>query len=111
MIVDVFHIALIHTEHAEADVQILGSQRVFFFDFLTGAADALFADFANVFVTCFEGFTVFVAGFGELYHDELAVPAVLGVELHDRVGSGGGAGEEVENDRVSFCCQIHTEFY
>ena len=58
-------------------------------DLITGTANALFADFADVLVTCFVGFACFVTLFGELHHDEFAVSAVFGVKLHDGVGGGG----------------------
>ena len=99
VVVDVFHIALIHTEHAEADVQI--GVRVLRLDLVTGPADALLADLADIFISGLERLRFFVAGFRQLHHDELAVPAILGVELHDRVGGGGGSGEEVENIKIS----------
>ena len=69
----------------------------FGFDFLACAADALFADFADVLVARFIGFAGFVAGFGEAEHDEFTVSAVFGVELHHGVGGGGRTGEEVED--------------
>ena len=65
--------------------------------------DALLADFADILVACLIRFGFFLARFRQLYHDELAVAAVFRVELHDRVGSGGRAGEEVENNAVTFC--------
>ena len=71
-------------------------------DFIARAADALFADFADVFVARLVRFGFFIAGFGQLHHNEFAVTAVLGVQLHDSVGGGGRAGEEVEDDEVFF---------
>lgn len=82
-------------EDAETDVEVLRGHGAFGFDFLACAADALFADFADVLVARFIGFAGFVAGFGKLHHDEFAVSTVLGVELHHGVGCGSGAGEEV----------------
>ena len=70
----------------------------FGFDFLACAADALFADFTDVFVTGFIGFAGFVAFFGQLHHDEFAVSAVLGIQLHHSMGGGSRAREEVENN-------------
>lgn len=64
-------------------------------NFLPCATDTLLADVADCFVPSFVGFALFVTGFGQLHHDELAVAAILGVELHDGVGGGGGAGEEI----------------
>ena len=46
-------------------------------DFLPRAADAFLADFGDGLVACFEGFAFFVAGFGQLHHDELALAAVF----------------------------------
>ncbi len=37
------------------------------------------------------------------------MPAVLGVELHDGVGGGGGAGEEVEDNIISINVNIYKE--
>ena len=67
-------------------------------DLFTGTANALLADFADVLVACFVGFACFIALFGDLHHDEFAVSAVLGIELHDSVGGGSGAGEKVKNN-------------
>ncbi len=97
VVVDIFHVAFVHAEHAETDVQI--SVRMLGLDLVPGPADALLADLADVFVASLIGLALFVAGLGQLHHDEFAATAVLGVELHDRVGSGGGAGEEVEDGR------------
>ena len=76
-IVDIPHIGGINAEHAETDVEVgigmLG------FDFVARAADALFADFADVFVARLVRFGFFIAGFGQLHHNEFAVTAVLGV--------------------------------
>ena len=47
-IINILHVTVIQLKNAEANVEVLGGQRVFFLDFLTGAADALFADFADV---------------------------------------------------------------
>ena len=80
------------------------------FNLIPGAADALFADFADVLVACFVGFACFVALFGELHHDEFAVPAVLGVELHDSVGGGSRAREEVE-DKISFFSRCRNQIF
>ena len=99
-IVDVFHVGIVQPENSETDVEVLRGHGAFGLDLFTRTADALFADFANVFVTCFEGFTVFVAGFGELYHDELAVPAVRLVHVEDGMGGGAGTGEGVEDDCI-----------
>ncbi|MEF2800086.1 MAG: hypothetical protein U0N50_08540 [Christensenellales bacterium] len=59
--------------------------------------NALFADLADIFVACFVGFACFIALFWKLHHDEFAVSAVLSVELHNGVGGGGRAREEVED--------------
>ena len=66
-------------------------QKMGFFlnNFLPCATDTLFADVADGFVAGFVSFTLFVTGFGQLHHDELAVAAVFSVELHDGVGGGG----------------------
>ena len=58
-------------------------------DLVSGAADAFLADFADGLVTGFVGFALFVSEFRQLHHDELAVSAVFGVELHNGVSGGG----------------------
>ena len=73
---------------------------VFFLNFFACAADALLADFADVLVARFVGFACFIALFGKLHHDKLAVSPVLSIELHHSVSSGGRAGEEIEDDRI-----------
>ena len=69
-------------------------------DLIPGAANALLADFTDGLVTCFIGFACFIAFFGKLYHNEFTVSAILSVELHDGMGGGGGAREEIEDNRV-----------
>ena len=97
-IVDVFHVGVVQLENAETDVEVLRGHGAFRLDLIPSAADALLADSADGFVACFVGFACFIALFGKLHHDEFAVSAVLGVELHDGMGSGGGAREEVEDN-------------
>lgn len=63
-----------------------------------GPSDALLADFADILVSSLVSLALFVAQFGKLHQNKAPVAAVLGVELHHRMGSGGGAGEEVKND-------------
>ena len=90
-IVDVLHVGIVQFEDAEANVEVLRGHGAFGFNLVSGTANALFADFADGLVTGFIGFACFVALFWQLHHDELAVSAVLGVELHDGVGGGGRA--------------------
>lgn len=72
----------------------------------------LFTDFADVFVACFVGFTRFVALFRKLHHDELTVAIVLGVKLHNGVGGGGRAGEEIEDHAVlRISCNISSKSF
>ena len=71
-------------------------------DLFTGTANALLADFADVLVACFVGFACFVALFGELHHDEFAVPAVLGILTHNSMGSRSRTRKEVKYNRISF---------
>ena len=78
---------------AETDVQVLGGQGAVLLDLAPGSADALLADLADVFVPRLVGLALFIAGFRQLHHDKLPVAAVLGVELHDRVGGGGRSAE------------------
>ena len=75
--------------------------RAFGLELAFGTADALLADFTDVFVARFVGFACFDALFRKLNHDELAVPASLGVELYDRMGSSGRAREEIKDLRGS----------
>ena len=100
-IVHILHVAVIQLEYTETIINI---RTCFLLDFLSGAANALLADFADVLVTRLESLALFVAGFGQLHHDKLAVSAVLGVELHHRMGGSGRAGEEVHNNSVLTSC-------
>ena len=45
--IDVVHVAVGKFQHTETGIQILCGQRAFVLDFLTGATDTLFADFAD----------------------------------------------------------------
>ena len=85
--IHVVHVAVGKFQHAETGIQILCGQRTFVFDFLTGAADTLFADFADGGITCLVCFALFVTRFGNLYHDEFTVSSVLSVKLHNCMGS------------------------
>ena len=58
------------------------------------APDALLGDVGDGRVVLAAG------GLGKLDEDELAVAAVLLVQVEDGVGGGAGAGEEVEDDVV-----------
>ena len=80
-------------------------------DFFTRPADALLADFADIIVARLSRFRAFGAGLRELYHDELAIAAVLGVELHNGVGGRGRAGEEIQRKRVLICSKEKHLFY
>ena len=84
-------------------------QGAFGLDLIPSAADALLADFADGFVACFVGFACFIALFRKLHHDKFAVPAVLGVELHDGMGGGGGAGEEVKDSIVGIILFVDSQ--
>ena len=69
---------------------------------LDDAADALLGDVGD-------GRVVLTAGWlGELDEDELAVAAVLLVQVEDGVGGGAGAGETV-NDQVVFSQYLPNE--
>ena len=103
VIVDLFHIGGIALEDTEASIKVLRCQRTVFFDFSTCTADALLADFTDVLVSCFIGFTLFIGHFGKLNHNELAVPAIFCVKLHNGMGSCSRTGEEVENKIILFC--------
>ena len=69
----------------------------------TSTTDALFADFADVLISCFIGFTLLIGQFGKLNHDILAITSIFGVELHDGVSGGSRAGEEIEDKGIHFC--------
>ena len=84
--------------------------RLFLNNLLPCAADTLFADFTDVLVACFIGFACFIALLRELHHNEFAVSAILGVELHDSVGSGSGTREEVHNNIISRRGILHKCF-
>ena len=58
---------------------------------LCSAANTLLADLTNILVTGFKYLALFIRLFRQLHHDELAVSLVLGVQLHDGVGSRSGA--------------------
>ena len=107
-VINVLHVGGIQLEHAETDVEF-GVWRVksgvvicqlLFQNFFSCSSDSLFSDFADGLVARFVGFACFIALFGKLYHDEFAVSAVFGIDLHNCVSGGGGAGEEVEDDTV-----------
>ena len=95
LVVHILHVAAVHPEDTETNVQILCAQGVILFDFVTRPADAFLADLADIFVAGLECLGLLVTGSRQLYHDKLAVAAVLGVELHHRMGGGGGAREKV----------------
>ena len=57
--------------------------------------DPLASNIANLFVASLKCLALFVSRLRQLHHDVLAITAVFGVELHNGVSSGGGAGEEV----------------
>ena len=97
-----FIVAAVHTEDAEAGIEVLGSQRRLFLDFLAGTADAFLTDFADILVACFVCFAVFCCFFGKLNQNELAVTAILSVELHNGMSGCCWAGEEIEDDRIFF---------
>ncbi len=64
------------------------------FHLLDDAADPLFGDVGN-------GRVVLAAcRFGKLDEDELAIAAVLFVQVEDGVGGGAGTGEEVEDNMI-----------
>lgn len=97
-IVDILHVAIVQLENAETDVEVLRGHGAFRLDLIPSAADALLAYFADVFVARLVGFACFVTWLGKLYHDEFAMSAVLGVELHDSVSGGSGTREKVEDN-------------
>ena len=88
-VVDILHVGGVALQHTETNVKSLRSQRTILFNFLSGTANALFADFADVLITSFIGFALFVRRFGELDHNKLAVSTIFGVQLHNGVGGSG----------------------
>src|SRR5690554_2131867 len=97
-----FDIGGIELEHLEAEVGF--GVWMLLLDLAGRTADALFADLGNGGVPGFAGFRVFGCWLGYLHHDELAIAAVFGVELHYGVGGSGGAGKEVEHYLVLRAC-------
>ena len=75
-------------------------QTRFLLDFLACAANTFLTDLADCFVASLTCFALFVGYFGELYHYELALATILGVELHDGMSGSSTAAEEVENNRI-----------
>ena len=65
---------------------------VFVVELLDDPADTLLGDVGD------GGVVLAAGGFGELDEDELAVAAVLLVQVEDGLGGCAGTGEEVEND-------------
>jgi hypothetical protein len=60
---------------------------LFFFYSLDNPADTLLADFCNGFITGFICFGLFIAFFGELNTDKLAVAVVLFVQVKNGIGN------------------------
>lgn len=94
-VINVLHVGGIQLENAETDVEF-GVWRVksgvvicqlLFQNFFSCSSDSLFSDFADVFVARFVGFGFFVALLRELYHDEFAMSAVLGVLAQNSMSS------------------------
>lgn len=106
-VVDVGHVGVVQLEHTETAVK--GLVRIVGSDFPGGAADALFANFTDIFIPHLVSLGFFVTGFRQLYHDKFPVSAVLGVYLHDGVGGGSGAGEKVKYNIISTCMNIHQK--
>ena len=98
VVVHILHVALVHPENAEAYIHFL--VRMFGLNFIPRPPDALFADLTDILVSRLIGLTLFITGFRQLHHDKLAVPAVLSIELHHRMGCGGRARKEVQNNRI-----------
>ena len=97
-IVHVSHVSVVQLEHPETAVK--GLSGVICSDFLGSAADALFANLADIFVSRVVCFAFFTAYLGQLYHDKAAAAAVFCVELHDGMGGGGTAAEKVEDNVI-----------
>ena len=62
-VVDVLHVGIVQLEDAKTNVEVLRGHGAFGLDLVPSAAYALFADFADIFVTGFIGFACFVALF------------------------------------------------
>ena len=100
-------IGLVEFEDAETTVLVFAIFKVelAFFGFVQlfyDPPDAFFANIRYRLIARLEGFAVLCAGLWELNADKLAVAVVLFVEVEHGVGGSGGAGEEVEDDRISF---------
>ena len=97
------HIGGIHLEHAETHIPVPAFMAIAFQDFLSGPADALLADLGNGAIARFGGFACSTAGFRQLHHNETPIAAVLGIELHHRMGCSGRTGEEIEAKAIISC--------
>ncbi len=65
------------------------------------ATYALLANFADIGISGLTRLTLFVSNFGELHHNELTMPSVLGIELHNGVCGCRTTTEKVENEIIS----------
>ena len=82
-----FIVAAIHTEDAEACIEVLCGQRILLLDFLSGTADALLADFADVLIACFVGFASRFNSFMELNKNEFPTSIVLVIIFYNSMCS------------------------
>ena len=99
-LVDILHIGVVQLEDTKAHIKVPGRQRTFRFNLFTGTADAFLTDFADVLVPSFVSFALFIALFWQLHHDKFTVSIIFSVELHHSMGSGGGTGEEIKDNRI-----------
>ena len=87
-------------EDLESQVLVFRFIRIFILELLDYPADALLPDFGDSPVAGLVDLGVRVGLLRHLHQEELAVPAVHPVQVQHRMGGGGGAGEEVEDDVV-----------
>ena len=85
---------------AKAGIQVLRGQWACGLDFLARQFDAFAGNVGNGLESCLAGFGIFGRGFGQLHHNETAIAAVFGVELHDSMSGCGATCEEIKNSVI-----------
>ena len=81
-VVDVLHVGVVQLEDTETNVEVLCGHGVFGLDLVSGAANALFADFADGLVSCFVGFRLRSDFFLNLYGYILSFPSIFFINPH-----------------------------
>ena len=86
-VINIFHIGGINSKYPEASVEIAGSQRGFFPDFLSGAADTLLSNVADGRITCFSSLAFFPCYLWQLNKYKFAVLFLFYIYFHNRMRS------------------------